>query len=153
MKNLIFLMTTLLGLAVNAQSGSAPLDVKIYCYESAILPDAKETYFVEVQSQADQEGSHIKSGRVSTADSSLVTIDLDVVAKKTKGSMTDGEVIYFLSEFPKDGYLNYLSILYPWGLTRSQRLPAVYVGVKEGKHFSVALTCTHMKASKVTDLF
>ena len=144
-KMTLALITTLLGMTAVAQNTAPPRELKIYCYESEILPDAKESYFVEIKTQAGRAADFITVGTASSTDSNQTKIELDQLIKNTKGSITEGKVILFASELGEDGFLNYLAITYPWNETKLNALPAVYVGRKNGKQFSVPMTCTHMK--------
>jgi hypothetical protein len=144
-KTMLTLIATLLGMTAAAEITPPPRENKIYCYESEILPDAKESYFVEVKSQIGRAADFIIVGTASTSDSNNTKIELDQLIENTKGSIAEGRVILFATELAEDGYLNYLSIMYPWNEKKLNGLPSVYVGRKNGKQFSVPMTCTHMK--------
>ncbi len=144
-KTTLVLITTLLGMTAVAGIANEPRETKIYCYESEILPDATESYFVEIKSQFGRAADYITAGTANTADSNKTKIELDQLVENTKGSIAESKVVFFAAELVEDGFTNYLKIMYPWNEKKLNYLPAVYVGRKNGKQFSVPMTCTHIK--------
>lgn len=155
MKTFIALTALLTSICAFATPDEAPADISklpkktiIYCFEPVILTNQPISRVVEIKSQDYRAANYLETSLWDNKQDKAVGQEVSSLVYSERGSIEEGMVHHAVARFDSHGYQNYLYIRYPWGQSKLNGLPAIYVGIKNGKEFSVPMNCTHMDTNR-----